>query len=422
MSLMALALALLGSTAAAGEPPAWQAFLQSKFDATGSFYPGWGFKKHAGAGGGLGYPPIPLDGYPTYAMAASTSAYFLGNDTGVNSAAENAAEAKFGIVGLGWQLSMRHADWHHLEKFELSFATQIKALNPKAKVLVSRNSEVGTIVWDSIRPLMDTPAHAAASGLWVTNGAGEISNRTWDCDNCGIPPQPTAIPYGKLFFNWTSATLSDWWLATHIGDAISEDLIDGVYFDCSCDAPPGLHRDALPSFMAASQEGFDRHLPVLAAKKKMTIAWNGEHVAQKSCAADMARLHRAYPTGYANQTFQLIYGNNLADFNQTLAAFLLLRGKYALFQYAVIGPYECAAEPCGVPKSPTSGYGPYQWSPMLEKDYGEPIGPPTVSPAGEWTRKWSKATVSLDCASWKAHFSLAADGGTSHSGVFEAIV
>ena len=33
-------------------------------------------------------------------MARSTSAYFLGTDTGVNSAAENAAEARFGIVGL----------------------------------------------------------------------------------------------------------------------------------------------------------------------------------------------------------------------------------------------------------------------------------------------------------------------------------
>ena len=32
------------------------------------------------------------------------------------------------------------------------------------------------------------------------------------------------------------------------------------------------------SFMQAAQVGFDRHLPILAAAKKMTIAWNGEHV------------------------------------------------------------------------------------------------------------------------------------------------
>ena len=203
-------------------------FLESKFDASRNFYPGWAFAAHASRGG-LGYPPIPLEGYPTYNMAASTSAYFLGNDTGVNSAAENLAEAKFRIVGLGWQLSMRDADWHHLENFEFSFAAQIKKINPKAKVLVSRNSEVGTVVWDAIRPLLDTPAHAEASGLWVHDQNGKLSNRTWDCDNCGLPLKPTAIPYGKLYFNWTSPKFVDWWLATHIGGAISEDGVDGVY-------------------------------------------------------------------------------------------------------------------------------------------------------------------------------------------------
>ena len=183
-------------------------------------------------------------------------------------------------------------------------------------------------------------------------------------------------------------------------------------------------------FMAAAQAGFDRHLPVLAAKKKMTIAWNGEHVQQRSCAADMKRLHsicernhfidpRVPPplsslrlrigcavtdTADDSQTLQLIYGNDQRQFNQTLAAFLILRGKFALLQYAVIGPYECAAEPCGKPNSPASGFGPYAWSPMLETDYGEPLGPPTVSAAGVWERKWSKATVSLDCSSWTASF------------------
>ena len=105
-----------------------------------------------------------------------------------------------------------------------------------------------------------------------------------------------------------------------------------------------------------------------------------------------------------SQTLQLIYGNDQRQFNQTLAAFLILRGKFALLQYAVIGPYECAAEPCGKPNSPASGFGPYAWSSLLDKDYGEPLGAPTVSAAGVWERKWSKATVSLDCSSWTASF------------------
>ena len=34
---------------------------------------------------GLGYPPIPFEGYPTWRMNGSTAAFFLGNDTGLNS-------------------------------------------------------------------------------------------------------------------------------------------------------------------------------------------------------------------------------------------------------------------------------------------------------------------------------------------------
>ena len=98
---------------------------------------------------------------------------------------------------------------------------------------------------------------------------------------------------------------------------------------------------AMPEFMAAAQAGFDRHLPALAAKKKMTIAWNGEHISQRSCATDMAKLHAAY-TSDDKQTLQLIYPNQAANFNQALAAFLILRGKFALLQYAVIRPCECS--------------------------------------------------------------------------------
>ena len=44
----------------------------------------------------------------------------------------------------------------------------------------------------------------------------------------------------------------------------------------------GVHTGAMPGSLIREHGrtcvGFDRHLPVLAAKKKMTIAWNGEHI------------------------------------------------------------------------------------------------------------------------------------------------
>eukprot|EP01046_Picozoa_sp_COSAG06_P100420 COSAG06_NODE_46534_length_346_cov_0.728745_1_plen_90_part_01 len=90
MALVQLA-AALGTAAAASRGPVTRgpsgSYLESKYssdDGGRTFYPGWAFAAHGK--GGLGYPPIPLSGYPTYDMATSTSAYFLGNDTGVNSA------------------------------------------------------------------------------------------------------------------------------------------------------------------------------------------------------------------------------------------------------------------------------------------------------------------------------------------------
>lgn len=153
------------------------------------------------------------------------------------------------------------------------------------------------------------------------------------------------IPYGQLKFNWSSPALVSWWIDQHLGSAINHSVVDGVHFDCECGDDNGIAAAGLKGFDADAVAGFGRHLGRLAAARKMSIAWTGERVLQRSCAADMARLRSAY-TADPGQTFQLVYDNKDHDFNQTLAAFLILRGEHALFQFGVIGPYECASEPC----------------------------------------------------------------------------
>ena len=113
-------------------------------------YPGWLFRAHGrplkpGAGSApsgrrqtIGYPPLPWAGFPTYNMAQSTAAWFVGNDTGLNSAVEIAAEARFGVVGIGWQLHMFGSGFQHLETWEALTARAIKRASPKTRVLVSR--------------------------------------------------------------------------------------------------------------------------------------------------------------------------------------------------------------------------------------------------------------------------------------------
>ena len=172
-----------------------------------------------------GFPAMPKS-MQTYDMQLSTGAYFVGNDTGLNNAAENQAEAKLGVAGLGWQLGMTCGGDRltvgcqpHLEANEITVAKQLKAINPKMKVLVSRNSEVATIVWDSATKVMNDPKYSA---YWVHDPTGKISNGSW------VTPKGS-IPYGKLFFNFSNPDFVEWWLDTHLGDALNEPNIDGEY-------------------------------------------------------------------------------------------------------------------------------------------------------------------------------------------------
>ena len=396
-------------------------------------YPGAGFQATLPVGAaGLGYPALVLEGYPTWSMQASTAAYFLGNDTGLNNAQEMAAESKFGVVGLGWQLAMRATNWSHLEATEMATAAAIKAINPSTKVLVSRNVQVGGIQWDSMRSFFLNFTKARASQLWCVGQAGgkstsgqprcevgQLCNGSWGCPNCG--PGTDSIPYGQLRFNWSSPAMRSWWLHTHLHSSVSRDNIDGVHFDCECGDDPGIEN--LKAFDTDALAGFAAHIPVFRALKKFSVAWHSEHVRRdfhnhpRSCQAGMMAL--AHYSTDANQTFQLGWDNEPATFNQTLAAFLILRGPSALFAFDVVGPYECASSAgCGCdsssianqgcnPRKPR-GYRLGRWSPLLELDFGKPLSLPVMS-SSVWSREWSKATVSLNCSSWQATFVMKAN-------------
>lgn len=233
---------------------------------------------------------------------------------------------------------MRGSHWRHLERWEEETAVAIKAINPTTKVLVSRNVEVGGIFWDHCRPYFEDFSLARASTMFVvgqpggggkpTCDVGALCNGSWGCGNCG-PIMPfdhmPGTPYGQLKFNWTSTRLQSWWLEAHIGAAINRSAIDGIHFDCECGNDNGIAAQNVPAFNAHAVAAFGRHLPMVAAAKKMSIAWTGEHVRQKSCESNMqALLH--YSTD-STQTFQLSYENHEPDFNQTLAAFLILRPR-----------------------------------------------------------------------------------------------
>ena len=90
--------------------------------------PGWGFAKHGG------FPPLPwgASGRPQ----DSTAVYFAGNASGLNNASEAAAQARFGIVGIGWQLNNQGSDFRHESKWEEMTARQLKSLRPGVRTMV----------------------------------------------------------------------------------------------------------------------------------------------------------------------------------------------------------------------------------------------------------------------------------------------
>ena len=69
-------------------------------------------------------------GLRSWAMNRSVSCWFVGNATAANSNEEVAAEARFGTVGLGWQLRAISSNFSQLERWELAAARELKARRP----------------------------------------------------------------------------------------------------------------------------------------------------------------------------------------------------------------------------------------------------------------------------------------------------
>merc|ERR1712224_263462 len=90
----------------------------------------------------------------SWQMNRSIACFFAGNDTSINSAAEYAAEARFGSVGIGWQIhaieskKIGRAD---LEAFEVETARVLKNLRPDIRVLVTRNFECAGVFWRTVK-------------------------------------------------------------------------------------------------------------------------------------------------------------------------------------------------------------------------------------------------------------------------------
>eukprot|EP01047_Picozoa_sp_COSAG01_P029776 COSAG01_NODE_2054_length_8538_cov_4.853656_5_plen_82_part_00 len=74
-------------------------------------------------------------------------------------------------------------------------------------------------------------------------------------------------------------------------------------------------------------------------------------------------------------------------------AFLIARGESALLEYPPTGNFPNASQ--------------FPWSPLLDADYGHPLGIATETSNGSFVREWSRATIRFDCnLNDSAHFTF----------------
>ena len=116
-------------------------------------------------------------------------------------------------------------------------------------------------------------------------------------------------------------------------------------------------------------------------------------VKQASCATDLRALCAATSPQQVNRTLMYAFGpggcrgdpSNLVEFEQDLANFLLVRGPHSYLGHGWLG---CSRD--------------YAYPAALNADYGTPNGlcAETGPGTGVFARDFTKATVSMDCATW----------------------
>eukprot|EP01043_Picozoa_sp_COSAG02_P022426 COSAG02_NODE_1166_length_14154_cov_19.442191_4_plen_209_part_00 len=179
------------------------------------WHAGWGFISHGG------FPALPVSWNTSSGkLSDSVVSYFLGNSTGMNSPTELAAQAQFGIVGIGWQLNQA-AEPGRLQQYELETAKALKALRPGIKVMVSRNTEAAAFFWDSCREKMVDPSTA---DYW-TQCRGKPCAQDWSAP--GSRNHSSTVTPG-YYYNYSNPALVDWWVKSYVGTALASPLIDGV--------------------------------------------------------------------------------------------------------------------------------------------------------------------------------------------------
>ena len=338
-------------------------------------------------------------------------------------------------------------------------ADSVKALSSDTRVFVYRNLVKALPWYTSVREKLEDPAY---SGWFLkfkdgVDGSYSVDPCTYDkCselyhDQDQTPGYPTgdgncaeecdcgeSLPCGEYLWDHRNGSSLRTWLVNEfvLGHAsgVGHASVDGLYLDDNWRDSQEVHQDWWPAegfcsgdpFGGPSEEypnctidmGLTQDDTMLITQEfdettsavKAAVAAAGGFTWQNflttttppsgDADACVAYFRDACDESSAAQTSALMFKftnqkvQPLQAVAQDLATFLLVRGPYAWLGYAWIG--------C------TSTWGDdaedlYYRPPELDVDYGEPssgVCAETEEGSGVFTREWTKASVSFDCATW----------------------
>lgn len=320
--------------------------------------------------------PCPLPPWPaTYNMQLSTQNYFYSSPDFYDNETI-AFAALHGVVGIDW--ANHYSLPMHREDTLAQQAAIIKAINPKTRVFVYRQSELALNIFDTGAKVMYDPTKTNWFVLFPNGSIYNDSTKVGD--------------YRMDQFCWDhrNPQVQDYFVNSYVGSAFNQSIVDGIFYDD--DEGIWQERQNYPNYPEEYRQAVDAAQQVslkrawelgLQSNKHAWQAWLTPTVPTSSDTPSVCtqKMKTAISMKDVPVTFPAMYNHacdqpwqECKDIKQQLAAFLIARGDYWLFF---------------TPKT--------WWKEGFEMDYGIPIENATEPFPNFFVRKWSNCTAYLDC-------------------------
>jgi hypothetical protein len=308
-------------------------------------------------------------------MKLSTQHYFGGSEDFYDNATV-AFAALHGVVGIDWAnhygLPMHREDTLAIQ------AAIVKAINPKTRVFVYRQSELALNIFDNGAKVMYDPSK---TNWFVLFPNGSIYNDSTRVGN-----------YRMDQFCWDhrNPEVQDYFVNYYVGSAFNQSVVDGMFYDD--DGGIWQERSHYPIYPDEYRRAVDAAQQVSLKRAWELALQYGKHAwqawltptvptSEDKPATCAAKMKTAMSMKNVPVTFPAMYNgacdhpwDQCKDIKQQLAAFLIARGDYWLFY------------------TPNTW-----WMEGFERDYGVPLSDAEEPSPNVFVRKWSNCTVSLNC-------------------------